>query len=338
MQNRILPQADAYAKKRKRRSLWQKIVGSLACVVVFVTTYMLILPAITMEQAAWCGIEEHQHGDSCYEMQLVCGYDELSNDGHIHTDDCYDEEQVLICNQEESAGQEAHAHTDDCYEKVLICQLEEHEHSLACYSNPEADLESAGLWERSVSGVELTGIWADDIVSIAQTQLGYEESIQNYIVTEDGEMKGITRYGQWYGDPYGDWSGMFASFCLNYAQIPASAVPRGEYCQDWISALSDCGLYRAAGSCSPLRGDIVFLDQDYDGCAERSPLLKEIITMLSRKYPSVRMPRKLSATVCWQSIPTSSPLTRMPWQRMTALCRRRKILAILQNLSMFPTT
>ena len=129
-------------------------------------------------------------------------------------------------------------------------------------------MESAGLWERSVSGVELTGIWADDIVSIAQTQLGYEESIQNYIVTEDGEVKGITRYGQWYGDPYGDWSGMFASFCLNYAQIPASAVPRGEYCQDWISALSDCGLYRAAGSCSPLRGDIVFLDQDYDGCAE----------------------------------------------------------------------
>lgn len=339
MQNRILPQADAYAKKRERRSLWQKIVGSLACVVVFVTTYMLILPAITMEQAAWCGIEEHQHGDSCYEMQLVCGYDELSNDGHIHTDDCYNKEQVLICNQEESAGhvhdescveteqrlvcseehehttdcyetvvsyicglaesegahlhgpecfetqqvlicdipegessesagQEAHVHTDDCYERVLICQLEEHEHSLACYSNPEADLESAGLWERSVSGVELTGIWADDIVSIAQTQLGYEESIQNYIVTEDGEVKGITRYGQWYGDPYGDWSGMFASFCLNYAQIPASAVPRGEYCQDWISALSDCGLYRAAGSCSPLRGDIVFLDQDYDGCAE----------------------------------------------------------------------
>ena len=339
MKQDALQGAEKYTKAHQRRKRWYQVVTGLACVVVFCTVYALILPAITMEQTAWCGIEEHQHGDSCYEMQLVCGYDELSNDGHIHTDDCYDEEQVLICNQEESAGhihdescidteqqlvcsedhehttdcyetvvsyicgmtegdgahlhgpecfetqqvlicdipegessesagQEAHVHTDDCYERVLICQLEEHEHSLACYSNPEADLESAGLWERSVSGVELTGIWADDIVSIAQTQLGYEESIQNYIVTEDGEMKGITRYGQWYGDPYGDWSGMFASFCLNYAQIPASAVPRGEYCQDWISALSDCGLYRAAGSCSPLRGDIVFLDQDYDGCAE----------------------------------------------------------------------
>ena len=339
MKQDALQGAEKYTKAHQRKKRWYQVVTGLACVVVFCTVYALILPAITMEQTAWCGIEEHQHGDSCYEIQLVCGYDELSNGGHIHTDDCYDEEQVLICNQEESAGhvhdescveteqrlvcseehehttdcyetvvsyicglaesegahlhgpecfetqqvlicdipegessesagQEAHVHTDDCYERVLICQLEEHEHSLACYSNPEADLESAGLWERSVSGVELTGIWADDIVSIAQTQLGYEESIQNYIVTEDGEVKGITRYGQWYGDPYGDWSGMFASFCLNYAQIPASAVPRGEYCQDWISALSDCGLYRAAGSCSPLRGDIVFLDQDYDGCAE----------------------------------------------------------------------
>lgn len=131
MQNRILPQADAYVKKRKRRSLWQKIVGSLACVVVFVTTYMLILPAITMEQAAWCGIEEHQHGDSCYEMQLVCGYDELSNDGHIHTDDCYNEEQVLICNQEESAG---HVHDESCVEteQRLVCS-EEHEHTTDCY-------------------------------------------------------------------------------------------------------------------------------------------------------------------------------------------------------------
>ena len=339
MKQDTLQGAEKYTKAHQRKKRWYQVVTGLACVVVFCTVYALILPAITMEQTAWCGIEEHQHGDSCYEIQLVCGYDELSNGGHIHTDDCYNEEQVLICNQEESAGhvhdescveteqrlvcseehehttdcyetvvsyicglaesegahlhgpecfetqqvlicdipegessesagQEAHVHTDDCYERVLICQLEEHEHSLACYSNPEADLESAGLWERSVSGVELTGIWADDIVSIAQTQLGYEESIQNYIVTEDGEVKGITRYGQWYGDPYGDWSGMFASFCLNYAQIPASAVPRGEYCQDWISALSDCGLYRAAGSCSPLRGDIVFLDQDYDGCAE----------------------------------------------------------------------
>ena len=239
MQNKLLSQVEKYEENRKHHKSWLRIVSALACVVVFVTTYMLILPAVTLEQTAYCGCEEHQHGDACYEETLICG--ESENE---------------------------HVHTEECYKKTLVCQLEEHEHSLACYANPNADVESASVWEQSVSGAELTGIWADDVLAVAQTQLGYEESIQNYIVTEDGEVKGITRYGQWYGDPYGDWSGMFASFCLNYAQIPASAVPRGEYCQDWISALSDCGLYRAAGSCSPLRGDIVFLDQDYDGCAE----------------------------------------------------------------------
>ena len=239
MQNKLLSQVGKYEENRKHHKSWLRIVSALACVVVFVTTYMLILPAVTLEQTAYYGCEEHQHGDACYEETLICGRSENE-----------------------------HVHTEECYKKTLVCQLEEHEHSLACYANPNADVESASVWEQSVSGAELTGIWADDVLAVAQTQLGYEESIQNYIVTEDGEVKGITRYGQWYGDPYGDWSGMFASFCLNYAQIPASAVPRGEYCQDWISALSDCGLYRAAGSCSPLRGDIVFLDQDYDGCAE----------------------------------------------------------------------
>ena len=327
MQNKLLSQVEKYEENRKHHKSWLRIVSALACVVVFVTTYMLILPAVTLEQTAYCGCEEHQHGDACYEETLICGYGET---GHIHTDECYQEQQTLICGQGESAGhihdescvsieknlictedhehtdscyettevytcgmnegdgahthssecyettrelicgesENEHVHTEECYKKTLVCQLEEHEHSLACYANPNVDVESASVWEQSVSGAELTGIWADDVLAVAQTQLGYEESIQNYIVTEDGEVKGITRYGQWYGDPYGDWSGMFASFCLNYAQIPASAVPRGEYCQDWISALSDCGLYRAAGSCSPLRGDIVFLDQDYDGCAE----------------------------------------------------------------------
>ena len=120
MKQDALQGAEKYTKAHQRRKRWYQVVTGLACVVVFCTVYALILPAITMEQTAWCGIEEHQHGDSCYEMQLVCGYDELSNDGHIHTDDCYDEEQVLICNQEESAG---HIHDESWIdtEQQLVC-------------------------------------------------------------------------------------------------------------------------------------------------------------------------------------------------------------------------
>ena len=52
MQNKLLSQADIYNRKHRYRKVWQRIIGSLACVVVFVTTYMLILPAVTMEQPA----------------------------------------------------------------------------------------------------------------------------------------------------------------------------------------------------------------------------------------------------------------------------------------------
>ena len=203
--------------------------------------------------------ENHTHGPLCHgTWELTCGMEE-----HVHGENC-------VVDEDAFCGKGAHTHDETCLDENgnQVCGLEAHTHTLSCYSDPEADVETREQWEQTFAEVTLTGDWRQDVIAIAATQLGYEESIQNYIVTEDGEVKGITRYGQWYGDPYGDWSGMFASFCLNYAQIPASAVPRGEYCQDWISALSDRGLYRAAGSCSPLRGDIVFLDQDYDGCAE----------------------------------------------------------------------
>lgn len=347
MQNSSLPQAEQYRKRRHRRRLWHKIVGGLACAVVFVTTYMLILPAITMEKTSFCGIEEHEHRDACYEMRLICGNDESAESVHVHNEGCYEDQQVLVCGQEESSGhvhdescihweltlvcgedhehtedcykevetyvcgmiegegahshspecyetqkilicdipeteeaqtdsEPVHVHTEACYEKVLVCQKEEHEHSLACYSNPEADLESASAWERSISGIVLTGNWADDVIAVAQNQIGYAESAQNYIVTEDGEVKGITRYGQWYGDPYGDWCAMFVSFCLNYAGIPEAAVPYEANCADWVSALSAASLYRSAGTDTPAKGDIIFFDKDRNGAADHVGLVAEV--------------------------------------------------------------
>ena len=102
--------------------------------------------------------------------------------------ECYETQRVLICNHTEageipatpsaiqSSPQDNHVHTDACYEEILICEKLEHTHTLACFSNPKADVESREVWERTVAGVELTGVWADDLVAIAQSQLGYEES------------------------------------------------------------------------------------------------------------------------------------------------------------------
>ena len=53
-------------KDRRTRKFFTRIVSSVAAIVVFVTTYALILPAITLEKKAVCGIEAHQHDGSCY--------------------------------------------------------------------------------------------------------------------------------------------------------------------------------------------------------------------------------------------------------------------------------
>lgn len=415
MHNDILPQAEKYTENHKRHKTWKKIVTSLACVVVFVTTYMLILPAITMEQTAYCGNGEHQHNENCYEKQLICGYPEETEAVHVHEEECYQQEQILICNLEEIPGhvhdenciqreqvlicsmtphvhgencyqteqvqictatphihgdgcyqteqilvctedhehmdscyeqqrtmicsieehehsdtcyeqrqilvcsveehehgetcyqtQETyicgmtegegahthgtecyetrnvlvceqeestpvHTHTDDCYKKVLVCKKEEHTHTLSCFSDPNADLESYSTWERSLSGIQLTGNWADDVIAVAKSQLGYTESTRNYLVNEAGKIKGYSRYGAWYGDPYGDWCAMFVSFCLHYAEVP---IPYGAYCPGWISSLS--GIYHSASDYLPKKGDIIFFDYEGDGISDHVGLVTEV--------------------------------------------------------------
>lgn len=376
MNEKLLEQGEKYEKSRKHWKRWQKLVGALACIVVFCTTYALILPAITMERTAYCGYEEHTHGEECYTKELICGYPENpaaqstvahqhtdacyteekelicgkeESEGHTHTDECKHTEQVLICNvpeseghthsdscyneagelicgkeeseghihtdscyetrvtyvcgkeeseghthtnacyetkkvltcgQEETSGQTSsntHVHTDACYKKVLTCEKEEHTHTLICYSNPNADVETAEIWERTIP-TELSGIWADDVLAVAKSQLGYRESTDNYIVEEDGTtMKGYTRYGAWYGDSYGDWCAMFVSFCLNYAEVPRNEMPLDCNCQNWIQTLSDRGMYFDASSdYQPEPGDLIFFSIKKNGTSDHVGLVAEV--------------------------------------------------------------
>ena len=60
----------AYAVKHKRRRNLHRILIGLAAVVVFCTTYALILPAITLDSPD-CGYEEHIHIENCYKTVLI---------------------------------------------------------------------------------------------------------------------------------------------------------------------------------------------------------------------------------------------------------------------------
>ena len=126
---RLLEKIREILRNRRTRRLFSRAVSLVAAFLVFVTTYALVLPAITMEKTASCGMDEHQHSDSCYESVLICGQEE--NEGHHHDDSCYTVTKELNCQLEEHR----HSREAGCYDEEgnLICQLSEHTHDDSCY-------------------------------------------------------------------------------------------------------------------------------------------------------------------------------------------------------------
>ena len=292
MQKNLPQRVHDYMEGHLHQKHWRRVVTAMACIVVFCTTYALILPAITATGNTYCGKEEHTHSEECYERVLICGQegtdaeesvqtgdqtesefsdgtsDEISDGTSNETPSETPDENLDGASDETPDGTEDHVHTDACYEKKLVCQLEEHTHTLACYSNPEADVENSGVWENTIPQ-NLGDNWAENVVAVAKSQLGYTESTANYTVLEDGTtMKGYTRYGEWYGSPYDDWSAMFVSFCLNYAGVPKTTVPYASDCSSWVEQLQNAGLYESAEECIPEPGFPVFFDTDGDGSAD----------------------------------------------------------------------
>ncbi len=148
---------------------------------------------------------------------------------------------------------------------------------LVVSSSPDltAGTETAAEWESTLP--ELTGIWRDDILNIARSQMGYKENTANY-VTSGGSMKGYTRYGAWYGIPYGDWCAMFASFCIYYAGVPADQMPLDASTASWIEKLTKLGQYRTrASGYVPQAGDLIFFARDGVNVSHVG-LVEEVVT------------------------------------------------------------
>lgn len=212
----------------------------------------------TEVQTLTCMEEEHVHDDDCYDPEdgtLICEKFE-----HTHDESCYTTEYELTCGLEEGELVEQvveptqsaelvamavaepvalepvvdtvepiyHHHTDACYEEVLVCPLPEHHHTVSCLSDTSADLETPEEWQAANADAVITGEWNKDLLSVAKTQLGYEQSEKNFeIDPADGvTLRYYSRYGQSYGNAYGEWDVMFLAYCLKYAEIPQSAIPQ----------------------------------------------------------------------------------------------------------------
>ena len=165
-----------------------------------------------------CGYEEHAHSDACYTEVLVCGYEDETPENPADS-----------AREDGEAAPTAHSHTADCYQRVLTCTLPEHTHTLECLADITADVETPADWDEQSEGV--SSVWSDAMTEIAQRQLGYTESVKNFTVDKTlgetlAQAHHYTRYGDWYGNPYGNWDVMFVAFCQHYAGIPEDVIPQ----------------------------------------------------------------------------------------------------------------
>ena len=288
-------------KQRWRRAV--VILTVLSLIVALVTVWNLRMTGITIANDATCGYVEHQHTSECpMEKRLICGYDsngETSEEGlqteypsesttekYATTDiteitdatDTTDTTEMTEGSQENSSTigtisyestEIVHIHSDACYETVYLCVFIEHIHAVSCYSDPSADVETAQDWEQTIPA-DLGKYWSENLARIAVSQIGIAESENNYIVADDGETKqGITRYGQWYGNPYGDWSAMFAAFCLHYADVPQDAIPWSPGVYNMMQLCADKGILSQPDDFAGMNGNILFLDTDGNANADK---------------------------------------------------------------------
>ena len=211
---------------------------------------------------------EHEHTDDCYTLEevLVCGQEEgepeKTDDGAAlydmdensaeESDSAEEPETVADPEPEKEAakpetddeidtGYTVHHHTAECYGKVLICGKEEHEHTAACLVNPNAEIDA----EYDAKTPDRTSVdWAQDMVLVARSQLGYTESKAD--VDEDGN--GYTMYAdQYYKDKpmvYADWDSTFVAYCLYHAGVPQDIIPQ-------------------YASISALRGELARMNSEY---------------------------------------------------------------------------
>ncbi len=155
---------ETYVRKSKRqrqkRNILVPIFILIAAIAAGIVFWQMHPTANALTGETYCGMEEHVHSveAGCYEKVLVCGMEEgegavegqdavyeeekiltctlEESAGHTHTDECYDENGSLICTNEESEG---HTHTDECYEteEVLVSAAvpatEGHQHTDECY-------------------------------------------------------------------------------------------------------------------------------------------------------------------------------------------------------------
>ena len=145
-----------YIKRNKQKKRWTLAIIFLSIITMAITTIQLRSNVSAMSGKRVCGLEEHEHTESCYTLvpeAITCGMEE-----HTHGEDCYEDIFVLDCDinhehevscykevNELTCTKQEHSHTDACItpaHKELTCGLSAHVHSDACYEKDDSLIDS----------------------------------------------------------------------------------------------------------------------------------------------------------------------------------------------------
>jgi len=134
----IIQLLKRFLEEQRKRKIWKKIVTFMAGIVVFCTTYALILPAITMENTLICGYEEHFHEEGCYleTGELNCGISE-----HGHTEDCYEKKTPQELLEEQGEPQEENS------DEILLMEDEILDNEVSLEESSTTELQNSNLEE-----------------------------------------------------------------------------------------------------------------------------------------------------------------------------------------------
>lgn len=250
-----------YRLRRRRLIIIFPIIAVTVAILVF---WWLKLIGITITGDVFCGLDEHTHTEECYSIEYVCEAEAADN---TETE----------TSQEEGPSEETtHIHTEECETRLLVCTTPEHTHSSECFPDPTADIETVGDWLKTLEDTEITNDISANLIAVALTQKGYKESSLNYEYDEYGTKRGYTRYGEWYGNPYGPWNTTFVSFCLHYSNINNVSELEAAGAEAMRLAWEKRCVYAPADEHTPLRGEIVFLDNDEDGVADTTGIILSV--------------------------------------------------------------
>ncbi len=275
---------EKHRQFRERKTKLIIIFPVIAVAVAVLVFWWLKLVGITITGDAFCGLEEHTHNEECYTAEYICEAEEAESSlSEEYTSEASSSEESLTQSSStesqtqsedtENITESGHIHSDSCLKKTLICKLPEHTHSAECFPDTSADTETVSDWLKTFENVEITNDIPENLISIALTQKGYSESQLNYEFDAQGNKWGYTRYGEWYGNPYGQWNTIFVAFCLHYSNINNVSEFETAGAEAMRLAWEKRFAYAQTADYTPQRGDIVFLDNDKNGVCDTTGIV-----------------------------------------------------------------